>query len=142
MDYTVDNTIGYGDYRKLRAAVGFREVSRRQYELGLKNSRYISVIKDGGKAVGIIKGLGDGGYYWFLTELIVHPDYQGRGLGRRLVEGFLKFVDDSAEIGESIHITLASSRGKEPFYEKFGFKTRPFPEGIQGAGMSMNYAKS
>lgn len=142
MDYTVDNTLAYDDYRDLRAAVGFREVSERQYKLGLKNSRYISVIKDGGKAVGIIKGLGDGGYYWFLTELIVHPDYQGRGLGRRLVEGFLKCVDESAQKGESLHITLASSRGKEAFYEKFGFKTRPFSEGIQGAGMSMNYEKS
>jgi len=142
MNYTVDDTIDYGDYRELRAAVGFREVSERQYELGLKNSRYISVIKDNGKAVGIIKGLGDGGYYWFLTELIVHPDYQGQGLGRRLVEGFLKCVDESAQKGESLHITLASSKGKEAFYEKFGFKRRPFAEGIQGAGMSMNYEKS
>ncbi|MCL2018713.1 MAG: GNAT family N-acetyltransferase [Oscillospiraceae bacterium] len=142
MKYKFDNTITFEDYTALREAVGWRKISKRQFELGLKNAHYIAVVKnDNNRGIGIIKGLGDGGYYWLLSDLIVHPDYQGLGFGRKLVEGFLKHVDVSAEKGENLHITLASSKGKEPFYEKFGFKTRPFAEGIQGAGMSMNYEK-
>jgi len=141
MNYKFDNTITYMDYKALRAAVSWREVSERQFNLGLKNSRYISVIKDNGNAIGLIKGLGDGGYYWILTELIVHPDYQGQGLGRILVEGFLEYVDNSAVKGENLYIALQSAKGKESFYERFGFKLRPCNEGISGAGMSLHYVK-
>ena len=140
MQYTIDNTISYKDYCALRTAVNWREVSERQYELGLKNSHYIAVLKENDKAIGLIKAVGDMGYYWILADLIVHPDYQGQGLGRKLIEGFLKFVDDSLEKGESVFISLLSAKGKEAFYEKFGFKTRPYGD-MYGAGMSIHYCK-
>ncbi|MCL2107743.1 MAG: GNAT family N-acetyltransferase [Oscillospiraceae bacterium] len=141
MNLTYEKTITYEDYKALRDAVKWKNVSERQFEAGLKNALYISIIKDNDRAVGLIKGLGDGGYYWLLAELIVHPDYQGHGFGKALVEGFLKHVDGLAVAGESLHITTASAKGKESFYEKFGFKIRPFPEGIQGAGMTLLYEK-
>ena len=139
MNLTYEKNITYEDYKQLRAAVNFREVSERQYKIGIKNTNYISVIKKDGKAIGMIKGLGDGGYYWFLSDLIVHPDYQGQGLGKKLIEDFLLYVENQTEPGEKYAIHLASSKGKEKFYEKFGFKIRPFES--YGAGMSRFYEK-
>ena len=135
MNLTYENKISYEDYKELRASVNWREVSERQYKLGMNNSHYISVIKDKGKAVGLLRGLGDGGYYWLLSDVIIHPDYQGLGLGRKLMEDFLIHVDKQMRSGEVCNITLASSKGREAFYEKFGFFTRPHEN--FGAGMSM-----
>ena len=136
MNLTYENNISYEDYKALRAAVGWRQVSERQYEIGLKSTHYLSVVKDNDRAVGMIKGLGDGGYYWFLSDLVVHPDYQGHGIGKKLVEDFLKYVDNEMRSCENYVIHLASSKGKEAFYEKFGFSTRPFGN-MYGSGMSM-----
>ncbi|MDR2531630.1 MAG: GNAT family N-acetyltransferase [Oscillospiraceae bacterium] len=141
MNCEFDNKITYTDYRNLRAAVGWRAVSERQFEAGLKNTHYILVIKVDNKAVGLIKALGDMGYYWLMVDVIVHPDYQGQGLGRELVGKFLQFVDYSTMSGENIHIALLSAKGKESFYEKFGFKTRPYGDDLIGAGMSLFYTK-
>jgi len=140
MKYQLDNKISYEDYNALRTAVKWKEISKRQYEAGLKNTHYTAVIKDKGTAVGLAKALGDMGYYFLLVDVIVHPDYQGQGLGRVLIENFLKFVDDSAVSGENVFISLLSAKGKEAFYEKFGFKTRPYGERY-GAGMSIHYTK-
>ncbi|MCL1869245.1 MAG: GNAT family N-acetyltransferase [Promicromonosporaceae bacterium] len=141
MNYTINNTISYKDYCALREAVNWRKVSERQFESGLKHSHYIAVLKENDTAIGLIKAVGDMGYYWVLADLIVHPDYQGQGLGRKLVEGFLQFADDSLEKGENVFISLLSAKGKESFYEKFGFKTRPYGD-MYGAGMSIHYEKS
>ena len=135
MKLTYENDISYEDYKLLRAAVGWREVSERQYKAALKYTPYLAVIKDNGSAIGMLKGLGDNGYYWLLSDLIIHPDFQGLGLGRKLVEDFLIYVENQMQIGEKYVIHLASSKGKEAFYEKFGFKSRPFD--TFGAGMSL-----
>jgi len=139
-NYTIDNTIDYADYRAIRAAVGFREVSERQFELALKNSRYIAVAKDGGKSVGLIKAAGDDGFYWVIADLAILPEYQGQGLGRRLLDGFLDYAKSQARIGENVFISLLAASGKESFYEKFGFKTRPYDS--YGAGMSLHFTNN
>ncbi|MCL2078056.1 MAG: GNAT family N-acetyltransferase [Oscillospiraceae bacterium] len=140
MDYTFDNTISYEDYKALRVSAGWQSVSERQFELGLKNLRYFAAAKHNGKAVGMIKGLGDNGYYWIITDLIILPEYQSQGLGKKLVGDFLEYVDNSVVKGENVSVFLFSVKGKELFYEKFGFKTRPFGD-IYGAGMSIHYEK-
>jgi N-acetylglutamate synthase-like GNAT family acetyltransferase len=53
--------------------------------------------------------------------LIIHPDYQGRGLGSRVLE---RLVQNCKE--HNIRdIQLFSAKDKSEFYEKFGFEKRP-----------------
>jgi len=130
-NYTIDNTISYGEYRAIWAVVGFREVSERQFELAFKN---------GGKPVGLIKAVGDDGFYWVIADLAILPEYQGQGLGRRLLEGFLYYAKSQSQIGENVFISLIAASGKESFYEKFGFKTRPYDS--YGTGMSLHFTNN
>ncbi|MCL2696474.1 MAG: GNAT family N-acetyltransferase [Oscillospiraceae bacterium] len=139
MKYTYDNKISYADYKALRDSVGWREVSERQFDIGVKNTQYTVVAKENGKTIAMGKAIGDGGYYWNISDLVVLPEHQGKGLGREINERLLKLINDSAESGEYVVIHLASAKGKEPFYEKFGFKPRPFDN--YGAGMSLVYIK-
>ncbi|MDR2558356.1 MAG: GNAT family N-acetyltransferase [Oscillospiraceae bacterium] len=139
MNYNFENKITYADYKALRDSAGWREVSERQFDIGVKNTHYTVAVKHNDKVVAMGKAVGDGGYYWNISDLIVLPEYQGKGLGREINERLLKFINDSAESGEYVVVHLASAKGKEPFYEKFGFKTRPFDN--YGAGMSLIYIK-
>jgi predicted N-acetyltransferase YhbS len=51
------------------------------------------------------------------VALGVLPEYQGKGIGRKLV----KWGMDSAA-KEGIHASVISAPGKEPFYYKVGFE--------------------
>ena len=52
---------------------------------------------------------------------VIVPEYQGRGIGRLLVEELLKFVNDNGVPGTEIFVELCAVPDKIPFYEKFGF---------------------
>ena len=57
--------------------------------------------------------------------MVVRPEYQGQGIGRKLVESCIAKLKNDMKPGYKVKITLNSAKGKEPFYEKFGFKVRP-----------------
>lgn len=59
---------------------------------------------------------GDHENSWYLEILGVHPDFQGRGIGKTLVQWGL----DQAE-GEGVCASVMSAPGKDPFYQKCGF---------------------
>lgn len=137
IDYT--KNISFENYNSLREAVGWKLISRRQYNIGIRGSQYIKILETDGKAIGLIRAIGDGGYYLVLVDVIIHPDYQGNGLGRLLLEDFMKYADSITEDSERLHISLIAAKGKEAFYEKFGFTARPTED--LGAGMSNYYTK-
>ncbi|MGN0690345.1 MAG: GNAT family N-acetyltransferase [Oscillospiraceae bacterium] len=136
---TYKSKISFEDYNNLRMLVGWNTITKRQFDNAMKNSSFFTVAYDGDKAVGMSRGVGDGGYHLMLVDVIVHPDYQGQGIGREVVSQFMKYADDSIESGEGISLTLLSAYGKEKFYEKFGFHIRPV--GKEGAGMNLKYVK-
>ena len=50
------------------------------------NSYMVLCARDNGRAVGVMRLLCYGGYIAFLSDVIVDPEYQGRGIGKVLVE--------------------------------------------------------
>ena len=67
---------------------------------------------DGERLVGCLRVLTDGYFFGTITELLVLPEYQGRGIGSRL----LKLASDSAPT----ILYFGSQPGVEEFYEKNG----------------------
>ena len=55
--------------------------------------------------------------------IMVHPDYQGRGIGRLMIETLLRFVREHGAAGSEIAVELCAMPDKMPFYEKLGFDT-------------------
>lgn len=70
----------------------------------------------GDKLVGIIRSMDDG--YWSanIDCLVVHKDYQGKGIGRKLLEVLLEQIKDIKYIN-----VAPDSRKQIKFYKKAGF---------------------
>ena len=121
----VDNVLKAEDFIRLKVATGFIERPLPQVEKALQNGLFnVSAICDG-KVVGMGRLVGDGAMYWYLQEIIVLPEYQGKGIGKSIVNRLIEYIKDTAIPGTIIDVGLSAVKGKEPFYEKFGFSVRP-----------------
>ena len=132
--FELRDSISVPDYNDLRRSVDFIEIRENRASTALANALYKVIAYDGDRPVGMTRVVGDGGYVYFICDVIVRPDYQSQGLGRLLIENTLHWLEGQVEPGETIMVNLMSAMGKESFYEKLGFHNRPF--GTHGAGMS------
>lgn len=131
---TFQHEISVENYNHLRESVDFIRITPRRAECALANSLYKIVAVDKGQPVGMARVVGDGGYVYFICDVIVHPKYQSRGLGRKIIEHVLEWLESQVDEGETIMVNLMSAMNKEEFYGKLGFHKRPF--GNHGSGMS------
>ena len=84
-------------------------------EIAFSNSRVRCFAHDGQKLIGAGRAISDGALRAAIFDLVVLPEYQGRGIGTRI----LKYLLDrtGAEI-----VMLFANPGKESFYDRFGFR--------------------
>ena len=124
MDITITNTISPEEYLGLRQAVGWSVFPREQAESGLQNSHVIC-FRDKEKAVALGRVIWDHGYSILISDVIVTPEYQGQGLGRKLMEEIMSYIRSLLKPGYRIMISLMAAENKQGFYKKFGFIERP-----------------
>ena len=127
------------EYNELRLSVGFRPITEGQAQRGLEHTTFLTAVRDGDRIVAMGRMLFDFGYTAYLGDIIVRPEYQKQGIGKRIVENLIDRTMDSAYEGEWIMFILVAARNKEAFYEKLGFQRRP--NEISGGGMSMYRTK-
>jgi GNAT superfamily N-acetyltransferase len=116
-------------FRSLRAAAGMSTRSREAVERGLPNSLFgvVAVHEERGDVVGMARVVGDDGTVFHVCDMAVHPDHQRRGLGTRLMESVLDYVEETAPPEAYVNL-MADVDG---FYEQFGFEeTRPASKGM------------
>lgn len=101
----------------LRAAVGWDAGEGRYAEILKRHFTYYTVRAEDGRLIGYVSILSDGIADAFLLDLMVHPDFQGRQIGRRLVK---RGIRDMKEAGiQCVQVTYDERlRG---FYASCGF---------------------
>ena len=83
----------------------------------VKNVSISLVAKtEAGKTVGVLFGLTDFAYWLYVTDLGVDRDYEGQGIGRRL----MKTAHELAGGEQDIAVYLIANENAIPFYEKLG----------------------
>lgn len=92
-----------------------------QVRLAMENSVFRVSVFDGGKVVAMARMIGDMGLCYYIKDVIVHPDYQKKGIGRLLINELLEFIKSNGIGGTQIFVELCAMPDKIPFYEKFGF---------------------
>ena len=133
MDY-LENALSYEDYCALRERVGWRSFSREQTAAALARSLWDVIAVDGGQTVAMGRLVGDG-LYDIIVDVVVRPEYQGRGIGGEIVRRILQFVEEHTPKGGRTSVQLIAEPGKEGFYEGLGFHR--IPHGHCGSGMRM-----
>ncbi len=130
---TYRSQISAEEYNTIRSAVGWKTLDPLRAEIGLKNSAYLTVACDDQIPIGMARVVSDGGYMTLIADVMVLPSYQGKGIGRKLLENVNQWLDALGKDGDCLMVNLMSTPGNEPFYEKFGFQQRPNEH--MGAGM-------
>ena len=64
---------------------------------------------------------------------MVIPEYQNKHIGTGIMKNLLDKVNEYKKINPAIRTYLGASKGKEHFYEKLGFISRPNDD--LGSGM-------
>ncbi len=86
----------------------------------IKGSFLFALAKDGeNRAVGMGRVISDGTSDGYIQDLVVHADYRGLGIGRRILKAL---VEESRRKGLG-WIGLIAEPGTSDFYEKEGFST-------------------
>ena len=97
--------------------------SLEQTELAMQNTIFRVSVYDGDKAIAMARMIGDMGLCYYIKDVVVRPEYQGKGIGRMLINELLKYINDNGIKGTSVFVELAAVPDKMPFYEKLGFST-------------------
>lgn len=138
MDYKIESNITPEEYNQLRNSVGWDSKDRNIILKALENSIVIKKISFEDKTIGMARAIGDGLYY-LIVDVVVHSDYQKKGIGKLLIESIVKDIENRTDVGQKCSINLISMKGKEKFYEKCGFRTIPFD--YTGYGMTLRIEK-
>ena len=81
-----------------------------------RNSMFACFAFDGPRLVAAGRVMADGVSVAYLCDVVIHPDHQGQGLGSEVVERLVALSKGHKKV------ILYAVPGKEPFYEKFGFR--------------------
>lgn len=124
-------------YTYLRNLAGMQPYSSEDIEIALGGTLFSVVVWDNEQPIGIARVVGDGRVSFFVKDVVVHPQWQGRGIGRLVMEQVMEYVNSAG--ADKAYVGLMSTQGKEVFYERFGFHARPF--GQEGSGMTCYISK-
>lgn len=112
------------EFSDLTESVGWGRDDRATVETALKNTLYAVCAYDGERIVGFGRLIGDGAMFLYVQDVMVVPEYQSRKIGTELMNRIMKAVADCKAVSPGLRAYLGASKGKEKFYEKFGFVTR------------------
>jgi tetratricopeptide (TPR) repeat protein len=106
-------------------AVGWTRRPLHQVQQALVNSfAYVSawqIEQDEKQLIGFARAMSDGVFHATLLDIVVHPDFQGRGLGKTIVTRLLQQLQQAA----IKDITLFASPHLVDFYHQLGFISQP-----------------
>ncbi len=97
------------------------QASAQELQQAIAGSWQLLCAYDDGQLIGFGRVVSDGVLYAMIYDLIVHPDYQGQGVGSQLLTQLLELC----RLAEIRSVQLFSARGKVGFYRKRGFVQRP-----------------
>jgi len=103
--------------------VGWGCPSREAIAVGLSGTLFSVYAEHEGTNVGYGRIFGDGGFTFYVQDVMVRPTFQKRGVGRLIMARIMEHIRTT--YGKGSMVCLMSARGKGSFYKAFGFIERP-----------------
>ncbi len=108
------------EYIQLRVASGLSRKTPEAAEAGLRGTRAAVTVRDGDRLIGMGRVIGDGGCFFQVVDIAVHPDFQRRGIGGEIMARLVALLRDIAP--PSAYVSLIADGEAHRLYEKFGFE--------------------
>jgi ribosomal protein S18 acetylase RimI-like enzyme len=89
-------------------------------EIAIANSDPVITVWDGSRIIGFARATSDVIYRAGIWDVVIHPEYRGSGLGRKLVETVL--AHPRVNRVEKVYLTTTH---QQSFYERIGFVPMP-----------------
>ena len=121
------------EFNILTESVGWGTRENNIVEEALNNTLYSLCVYDGDKLIGYGRIIGDKTIFLYIQDIMVIPEYQGKQIGTGIMNKLIEKINEYKKVNPNIRTYLGASKGKESFYKKFGFVSRPNEE--LGAGM-------
>ncbi|EKO3583926.1 GNAT family N-acetyltransferase [Vibrio metschnikovii] len=115
------------EFCDMRVKAGLSPKSLKAATIALPNSLYGISIRNGDELIAMGRVVGDGACNFEVVDVAVDPSYQGRGLGRKVMEYIDSYLSSVALDGSYVSMIA----DKPAFYEKLGYKlVSPSSEGM------------
>ncbi|MEM9451226.1 MAG: GNAT family N-acetyltransferase [Cyanobacteria bacterium P01_E01_bin.6] len=128
--FSSDREIDLYDLEELCDAVGWSRRPLRKVKKAIQHSfLVVSMWEQKGsrrRLVGFSRATSDHAFNATIWDVVVHPDYQGKGLGKALMRHVIKKLRNE----DISNITLFADPHVVEFYQNLGFMSDP--EGIKG----------
>ncbi len=112
----VQSDINWNQLSDLYRIAPLGDKAANDLELVFSNSKFKCFVFDNATLIGVGRALADGLDCSYICDVAIHPEYQGFGLGRSIINQLIKLSFGHKKI------ILYASPGKEGFYKKLGFK--------------------
>ena len=116
MIYICNETVSVNDLADLRESVGWNRMEK-EYNNPLLTSYYHIAVYEKEALIGYIDCVSNGVTDAYIQDLMVHPDYQRRGIGTELMTIMINYLKQK----HIYMISVVFEENLKPFYEKFGF---------------------
>ena len=104
------------EMREVYASVGWKKHNPEVIQQVFGASNVIALVYVNGRIIGFGRAMSDGIFNAAIYDIVVHKDYQGHGIAKKVMEYILNQLKDVS----CVH--LISTTGNEEFYNKSGFK--------------------
>jgi len=118
MIYQYNETVSAKALSDLRESVGWNRMES-EYSNPLMTSYYHIAVYEDDKMVGYIDSVSNGVTDAYIQDLMVHPDYQGKGLGTELMNQMITYLKEN----RIYIISVVFEESLKPFYARFGFSS-------------------
>jgi GNAT superfamily N-acetyltransferase len=116
-----ENVLTANDFILLHKKMGLAEFSIKQVKKSMAHNLFSIVAVSDDEIIGMGRLLGDGALFWYINDILVLTEHQGKGIGRDIVKGLIQYIKENSILNTSVTIYLFCAKDKEGFYEKLGF---------------------
>lgn len=116
MTYIENQPVSAKEIADLRQSVGWNRMED-CYQNERMTSYFHIAAFDGDHLVGFIDTVSNGVTDAYIQDLAVHPDYQGKGIGTKLMNRTIDYLKKN----NIFMISVVFEEKLKPFYKRFGF---------------------
>ena len=107
------------DYIALRVKSGMGAKDLSKAEIALEHSLFIVSLWDNDRLIGLGRIVGDQGITYVVTDIMVDPAYQRKGLGKKIMKEIDFYLEQNTD--QNAYICLIANKPADKLYSQYKF---------------------